>query len=85
VSEQLGVTLAGGGAPDGGADRRWPYTTLRTSVFDEVFTYGIEATWLTYFAHLGRTAGNDGGWCGWGGSVQTRCRCWRAQGLLRLN
>jgi hypothetical protein len=28
---------------------------LRTSVFDEVFTYGIEAVWQTYFAHLGMT------------------------------
>jgi hypothetical protein len=41
-------------------------------VFDEVFTFGIGATWKTYFAHLGRTAGNNGGWCGWGGSAQAR-------------
>jgi hypothetical protein len=34
---------------------------LQTSVFDEVFTYGIEAMWRTYFAHLRRTAGNDVG------------------------
>jgi hypothetical protein len=33
----------------------WPYMALRTSVFDEVFTYGIEAVWQTYFAHLGMT------------------------------
>jgi hypothetical protein len=39
----------------------WPYMALQTSVFDEVFTYGIEAAWQTYFAHLGMTTGNDGG------------------------
>jgi hypothetical protein len=49
------------------------------------FTYGIEAMLRTYFAHLGRTVGNDGSWCGWGGSAQARCRCRRALGLLRLN
>jgi hypothetical protein len=41
--------------------RSWPYTVLRTLVFDEDFTYGIEAMWQTYFAHLGMMAGNDGG------------------------
>jgi hypothetical protein len=34
---------------------------LWTSVFDEIFTYGIEATWQTYFSHLGMTVGNNGG------------------------
>jgi hypothetical protein len=43
------------------AHQSWPYTVLRTSVFDEVFTHGIGVTWRTYFAHLGRTAGNNGG------------------------
>jgi hypothetical protein len=45
------------------------YTVLRTSIFDEVFTYGIGVTWRTYIAHLGRTAGNNGGWCGRGSSA----------------
>jgi hypothetical protein len=46
------------------AHRSWAYTTLWTLVFDEDFTYGMGATWRTYFAHLGRTAGNNGGGCG---------------------
>jgi hypothetical protein len=71
VSGQLGVIPAGGrrsgrrgGQPVVVAHRSWPCIALQTSVFDEVFTYGIEATWRTYFAHFGRTMGNDGGWCG---------------------
>jgi hypothetical protein len=36
---------------------------LHASVFDEIFTYDIEATWRTYFAQLGMTTGNNGGWC----------------------
>jgi hypothetical protein len=63
----------------------WPYMVLQTSVFDEVFTYGIDATWQTSFAHLGRTAGNYGGWCGWGGSAQAQRRCQQALRLLWLN
>jgi hypothetical protein len=47
-----------------GVALRSAYTALRTSVFDEDFTYGMGATWRTYFAHLGRTAGNNGGGCG---------------------
>jgi hypothetical protein len=35
---------------------------LRASIFDEIFTYDIEAMWQNYFSHLGMTAGNDGGW-----------------------
>jgi hypothetical protein len=35
--------------------------TLQTSVFDEIFTYDIKATWRTYFAHLGMMVGNNGG------------------------
>jgi hypothetical protein len=65
------MTPAGGGAQVSGAadpavvaHRSWPYMALRTSVFDEDFTYGMGATWRTYFAHIGRTAGNNGGGCG---------------------
>jgi hypothetical protein len=47
-------------------------------VFDEVFTYGIGATWTTNFAHLGRMAGNNGDWCGRGGSAQARRQWQRA-------
>jgi hypothetical protein len=57
----------GGGAPVGGAagpavaaHRSWAYMALWTSVFDEDFTYGMGATSRSYFAHLGRTAGNNG-------------------------
>jgi hypothetical protein len=46
------------------AHRSWAYTVLRTSIFDEDFTYGMGATWRTYFAHLGRIVGNNGGGCG---------------------
>jgi hypothetical protein len=75
ASGWLGATPAGGGGRSGrwrnwpaeAAHRSWPYTVLWTSVFDEVLTYDIGATWRTYFAHLGRTAGNNGGRCGWGG------------------
>jgi hypothetical protein len=88
----LGATPAGGrrsgrqcNRPAVAAHRSWPYTTLWTSVFDEVFTYGIGATWKNYFAHLGRTSGNNGSWCWWGGSTQARRQWRRAPGLLRLN
>jgi hypothetical protein len=68
ASRRVGATPAGGryfsqrrGRPVEAAHRSWPYTAVQISVFDEVFTCDIEATWRTYFAHLGRTAGNDGG------------------------
>jgi hypothetical protein len=48
------MTLARGGALVGGvagptaaARRGWAYTALRTSVFNEDFTYGMGATWRT--------------------------------------
>jgi hypothetical protein len=54
------MTPAGGGAPVGGtagpavaAHRSWAYTALWTLVFDEDFTYGMGATWITYFLTLG--------------------------------
>jgi hypothetical protein len=43
------------------AHQSWPYTALWALVFDEIFTYNIKATRRTYFAHLGMTAGNNGG------------------------
>jgi hypothetical protein len=70
------------GWPAVAAHRNWPYKALQTSVFDEIFTYGIEATWLTYFAQLGMTVGNDGDWCWWGGLAQAQRRCRRSPGLL---
>jgi hypothetical protein len=86
----LGATPAGGrrfgrwrNRPAVAAHRSWPYTA--TSIFNKVFTYGIGVTWRTYFSHLGRTAGNNDGWCGQGGTAQARRRWWRASGLLRLN
>jgi hypothetical protein len=92
ASGRLGATPAGGwcscrrcGRPVVAAHRSWTYTVLRTSVFDEVCTYGIAVTWRTYFTHLGRMTGNHGDWCGWGGSAQAQCRRWWAPGLLRLN
>jgi hypothetical protein len=79
VSGRLGVTLAGGrrsglrrGRSAVVTHRSWPYMTLMTSVFNEDFTYDIEVTWRTYFAHLGRTAGNDDGSCGRGSLAQAR-------------
>jgi hypothetical protein len=59
-----GVSVGSAAGPAVPADRSWAYTALRTSVFDEDFTYDMGATWRTYFAHLGRTAGNNGGGCG---------------------
>jgi hypothetical protein len=91
-SRRLGATPARGrhsgrrrNWPAVAAHQSWPYTAFSTSVFDEVFTYGIRAMWRTYFAHLGRTSGNNGGWCGWGGSAQARRRWRLAPGLLQLN
>jgi hypothetical protein len=43
------------------AHRSWPYTMLRASVFDEIFTYGIVTLRRTYLAYLGMMAGDDGG------------------------
>jgi hypothetical protein len=87
VSGRLGTTPAGGGAPVGSvagpavvSHRSWAYTALWTSVFDEDFTYGMSATWRTYFAHFARTTGNNDGGCGRGGSARARRRCRRPPG-----
>jgi hypothetical protein len=92
VSERLGEALAGGrrsgqrrNRPAAAARRSKPLPALRFTKLDKVFTYGIVATRRTYFAHLGRTSGNNGGWCGRGDSAQARRRWRRALGLLRLN
>jgi hypothetical protein len=66
ASERLGVTLAGGRRSGRrcnqhavAARRSKPLPTLRFTKLDKVFTYGIMATWVSQFAHLGMAA--DGG------------------------
>jgi hypothetical protein len=73
ASGWLGATSARGwrsgrrhGQPVAAAHWSWLYMALQTSVFDETFTYIIEVTWQTYFAHLGMTVGNNDGRCWWG-------------------
>jgi hypothetical protein len=83
ASERLGETPARGrrsgqwsNRPMAAARRSKPLLALRSTKLDKIFTYGIVAMRRTNFAHLGRTSGNNGGWCGWGGSAQARRR-WR--------
>jgi hypothetical protein len=52
------------------ARRSKPLLALRSTKLDKIFTYGIVAMRRTNFAHLGRTSGNNGGWCGWGRLAQ---------------
>jgi hypothetical protein len=92
TSEQLGATPARGRCSDRQCNwpttaARWskPLPALRSTKLDKIFTYGIVATRRTYFAHHGRTLGNNGGWCGRAGLAQARRRWRRALGLLRLN
>jgi hypothetical protein len=92
MSELLGATPAGGWRSNRWRNRptavaHWskPLSALRSTKLSKVFTYDIVAMWRNYIAHLGRTSGNNGGWCGRGGSVQARHRWRQAPGLLRLN
>jgi hypothetical protein len=41
--------------------RSWPYMAFQALAFNEIFTNDIDATRRTHFAHLGMTAGDDGG------------------------
>jgi hypothetical protein len=90
ASRRLRVTPARGwrsgrrrGRPAAVAHWSWSYMALRASVFNEIFTYNIEAMWQTYFAHLGMTASNDGDWRRRGSSAQAWCQCRWSLGLLR--
>jgi hypothetical protein len=81
VIGRLGATPAGGrrlgrwhGWPTVVAHQSWSYTALRTSVFDEVLTYGTATTREDRLAYLRRAADDGGCWQPGGGSTKTRIR-----------